>query len=150
MQFLGGGNVKNQESDCEFLIKELNDEIHQEQMREMAILSGMGEEPVPPPPPAHIPGHPGSHPVPPGRGTRVIPAHPHPGRGAPIIRGHAPVVRGRGMPARRVVTSVAAARTAAALPASPTIAHAAPRGSAPPVDPYTVSCKFSFGLGQKT
>lgn len=118
-----------------FLKPELNDEIHQEQMREMAILSGMGEEQVPPPP-GHIPG-PAPHPGPPGhgRGTRVIPAHPHPGRGAPILRGHSPIIRGRGMPARRVVTSMAA-RSAAALPASPTLAHAAPRSLAPPMDPY--------------
>ena len=107
-------------------------------MREMAILSGMGEEPVPPP--GHIPG-PAPHPGPPGhgRGTRVIPAHPHPGRGAPILRGHSPVIRGRGMPARRVITSMAA-RSAAALPASPTLAHAAPRSAAAPaMDPYAVS-----------
>ncbi|XP_020621212.1 KH domain-containing, RNA-binding, signal transduction-associated protein 3-like [Orbicella faveolata] len=119
-----------------FLVPENNDEIHQEQMREMAILNGM-EEPAPTAAPVAVPA-----PVPRGRPhTRGVPHHPHHpahhGRGAPVPR-VAAIPRPRGPPVGHV--SVTAARSAAGLgPSSPTVAHAAPRAAAVPGDPYGVS-----------
>ncbi|KAL9979906.1 hypothetical protein ACROYT_G008424 [Oculina patagonica] len=116
-----------------FLVPENNDEIHQEQMREMAILNGI-EEPVPAAQPVAVPA-----PVPRGRPhPRGMPHHPHHpahhGRGGPVPR-MTSVPRPRGPPVGHV--SVTAARSAAGLgPSSPTVAHAAPRAAAVPGDPY--------------
>ncbi|XP_027041531.1 KH domain-containing, RNA-binding, signal transduction-associated protein 2-like [Pocillopora damicornis] len=117
-----------------FLVPENNDEIHQEQMREMAILNGM-EEPVPAAAPVAVPA-----PVPRGRPhPRGVPHHlhhpAHHGRGTPVPRTTA-IARPRG-PTVGHVTVSAAARSAAGLgPSSPTVAHAAPRAAAVPGDPY--------------
>lgn len=106
-------------------------------MREMAILNAgcdeMAPAPAPAPPPvqgAFVRGR--------ARGRGVL----HVGRGAPVARGVVPgAVRTHRLQAHRPHLQIAAsaARSAAGLPRSPTVAHAAPRAMAPQVgDPYTV------------
>ncbi|XP_029201572.1 KH domain-containing, RNA-binding, signal transduction-associated protein 3-like isoform X2 [Acropora muricata] len=114
-----------------FLVPENNDEIHQEQMREMAILNGIEEAvPAAAPVPVATPVLRASRP------PRGVP-HPHAvhhGRGSPVPRIPA-IQRPRGPPVGHV--TVTAARSAAGLgPSSPTVAHAAPRGGAVPGESY--------------
>ncbi|XP_068681090.1 KH domain-containing, RNA-binding, signal transduction-associated protein 2-like isoform X2 [Montipora foliosa] len=116
-----------------FLVPENNDEIHQEQMREMAILNGM-EEVAPAPAPVPVATPVLRAPRPHARGV----PHPHHmvhhGRGSPVPRMPS-MSRPRGPPVGHV--SVSAARSAAGLgPSSPTVAHAAPRAAAVPGDSY--------------
>ncbi|XP_031555837.1 KH domain-containing, RNA-binding, signal transduction-associated protein 2-like isoform X2 [Actinia tenebrosa] len=116
-----------------FLIPETNDEIHQEQMREMAILNSMDD----PPPTSQAGTQPAPAPTA-GRGRarpRVAQApitHQVPARGIITRQGH-PLALRRVQQGPMSVT----VRSAAGLPSSPTMAHPAPRGQAQPgVDPY--------------
>lgn len=116
-----------------FLVPENNDEIHQEQMREMAILNGM-EEPVPAAAPVQVATPVLRAPRPHARGVLHHHHAVHHGRGTPVPRIPS-IPRPRGPPVGHV--SVSAARSAAGLgPSSPTVAHAAPRAAAVPAEAY--------------
>lgn len=119
-------------------IQETNDEIHQEQMREMAMLNSMEDNP-----PTSQAGNPPAPAPTTGRGRarpRVAPApiaHQVPGRGIITRQGH-PIAIRRVQQGHQPIS--VAVRSAAGLPSSPTIAHPAPRSQAQAgVDPYGVS-----------
>ncbi|XP_048582464.1 KH domain-containing, RNA-binding, signal transduction-associated protein 2 isoform X2 [Nematostella vectensis] len=120
-----------------YLIPEMNDEIHQEQMREMAILNSIEDtnnNPAPPQAAQPLPtptarGRPRPRPI------AATPGHP---LGIPVSRTGPPI----GMRPRishHHQTLTAAARSAAGLPSSPTLAQPAPRAQAPHAgDPYLI------------
>ena len=116
-------------------LQELNDEIHQEQMREMALLNAGGDDLVPAAqgPIAvqgtYVRGRPR------GRGVVTV---GRPGAGRSVLAGSMRPHRLQPQRAHLQV-AVSAARSAAGLPRSPTVAHAAPRTVQPQVgDPYAV------------
>ncbi|KAK3730833.1 hypothetical protein QZH41_009939 [Actinostola sp. cb2023] len=125
----------NSENTTDFIIESqnTNDEIHQEQMREMAILNSLEDGS-----PAPAPG--GSEQSPPtfarGRGrARVATIHPHQGsgRGVHIARQGHPVTLRRVQQGHQTISI--AARSAAGLP-SPSIAHPTRVQPPGPIDPF--------------
>lgn len=106
-------------------------------MREMAILNSGPEELVPAPQPAPVPMQ-GTFVRGRTRGRGVLPV----GRPTAVGRGIIPgAVRTHRLQPQRahLQAAVSAARSAAGLPRSPTVAHTAPRTVAPQAgDPYAV------------